>query len=493
MRAVTEVDHLIGGERVPGRVGQRFESRDPHDDSVLAHVARGDEGDAAQAVLAARRAFDDGPWPRMSTAERRRLLERFADLVDGQAEALAGLDVRDMGKPIREARAMDIPRASANVRFFAEYADLAGSEAYPAAERLSYVLYPPAGVVVAISPWNFPAMQASWKIAPALAFGNTVVLKPAEQSPLSAARLGELALEAGLPEGVLNVVHGFGPGEVGEALTRDPRVDRITFTGESATGRAIMAAAAANLVPVSFELGGRSACVVFDDADLEEAVPGAVRSTFTNNGEVCLAGSRLLVQRGILEEFTERFVADTCRLRVGDPKDAETEVGPLVTREHRAKVDSYVRTALEEGGTLLCGGSEPNGLPGSYYRPTVLGGMRNDMRSVREEIFGPVQTIVPFEDEAQALAIANDSEYGLAGMLWTSDLDRAHRMCDGWRTGMVWVNCFFERDLRLPFGGERASGIGREGGRHSREFFTDPRAVVINKRPLVTSSGSRSP
>lgn len=476
-------EHIIDGERVPSLDGQTFETHDPHDGTLLAHIAAGGAADADRAVTAARRAFDDGPWPRMDTGERRQILHAFADLVDRHAAEIALLDVRDMGKPIREATTMDLPRVSRNLRFFADYADLAESEAYPSPSFLRYVVYAPAGVVVAISPWNFPAMQASWKIAPALAFGNTVVLKPAEQSPLSAARLGELALEAGMPPGVLNVVQGFGPGSVGEALTQDARVDRITFTGESATGRLIMAAAAANLIPVSFELGGKSANVVFADCDLDAAVAGSIRAIYTNNGEVCLAGSRLLVQRPIHDEFVTRFVEATQALRVGDPKDRLTDVGPLVERVHWEKVNRYVSLGIDEGAELLCGGARPSDpdLPdaGLYYAPTVLASVGNGMRVAREEIFGPVQVVIPFDDEAEALRLANDSPYGLAGILWTTDLDRAHRVAQAWRTGMVWVNCFFERDLRLPFGGEKASGIGREGGRFSRDFFTEPRAVVV--------------
>jgi aminomuconate-semialdehyde/2-hydroxymuconate-6-semialdehyde dehydrogenase len=478
------LDHLIDGEFVPASSGETFDTHDPYDGSVIATVARGTAEDAARAVSAARVAFDEGQWPRMSTGERRQILYRFAELVESRAEEIARLETRDVGRPIRETRGFDVVRVAQNLRFFADFADLAASEAYPTAQRLTYVLHPPAGMVVAIAPWHFPIMLASWKIAPALAFGNTVVLKPAEQTPVSAALLGELGQAAGLPPGTLNVVHGFGPGEVGEALTLDPRVDRITFTGATDTGRQIMRAGAANLTPVSFELGGKSANVVFADADLDAALAGSIRAVFSNNGAMCLAGSRLLIEHSVYDEFAARYVAAAGALSVGDPKDATTDVGPLVERVHLEKVHGYVEQAQQEGGELLVGGTLAQGANGGglEYPPTVLGRMRPEMRAVREEIFGPVQVLLPFHDEAEALTMANDSTYGLAGMVWTRDLDRAHRMARNWRAGNVWVNCFFERDLRAPFGGERDSGVGREGGHYSREFFTEPRTVVVKHR-----------
>jgi aminomuconate-semialdehyde/2-hydroxymuconate-6-semialdehyde dehydrogenase len=488
LHGISYIRNIIGGDEVPASSGEVFESLDPHDGSIVSVAPRGTVDDAHRAVSAARRAFDEGPWPRMPAEERGRLLHRLADLIEAEKQELALLETRDTGRPIAATLGHDIERAARNLRFFADYAEIASNESYAKDGRVSYTLYPPAGVVVAISPWNLPLMLSTWKVAPALAFGNTVVLKPAEQTPTTATRLGQLALEAGLPDGVLNVVHGFGPGEVGEALTTDPRVDRITFTGASATGRAIMSAAGRNLTPVSFELGGRSANVVFADADLDQALAGSLRAIFSNNGAMCLAGSRLLVQRPILEEFTERFVEAARALRIGDPKDPATDVGPLIEQAHLEKVMSYVELGCREGGELLTGGtpvlgdSQPGGL---HFPPTVLGSMRNEMRACREEIFGPVQTIIAFDDDAEALAIANDSDYGLAGMLWTTNVDRVHAMARGWRTGTVWVNSFFDRDLREPFGGVGASGIGREGGSHSREFFTEPQAVIIKHRGLA--------
>ncbi|MEU0468089.1 aldehyde dehydrogenase [Amycolatopsis sp. NPDC006131] len=479
-----EVRHLIGPEWTGGD-GGTFETRDPHDGSLLGTVARGSAKDGVRAIEAARQAFDTGPWPRMSPKERAKILHAVADAVEAHVGELAELECRDAGKNIGHLTHAEIPRVAHNFRFFADYAALAANDAYPDGDLLSYVLYPPAGVVTAISPWNAPLMLATWKIAPALAFGNTAVLKPAPQTPLTAHRFGELALEAGLPPGVLNIVHGFGGDEVAGPLTTDPRVDRITFTGSSATGAKILAAAAPNLTPVSAELGGKSANIVFDDADLSVAVPESVKAIFAGNGQVCLAGSRLFVQRGIHDEFLAAFTAAARKLTIGDPKNPANIMGPLIEQRHLDKVHGYVELAQREGGSVVTGGERARGTgldDGFYYRPTIITGLTNDTRTAQEEIFGPVQTVIPFDTEEEALTLANTSPYGLAGVLFTTNLDRAHRMVRRWKAGMVWVNCFYERDLRLPFGGEGISGLGREGGQYSREFFTEPRAVTLRIR-----------
>ena len=478
------VQHFIDNAFVDSLDGATFASVSPIDNQQVAEVAEGARQDAARAVQAARRAFDEGPWPRMSPAERKRILQRVADGIDARAADLAAWETRDMGKPIRETSGKDIPRCAYNFRFFADYAEHLATRAFdqPSAGVFSYELREPLGVAAAISPWNFPLMLLTWKVAPALAFGCTVVAKPAEQSPITASILAEIFAEADVPPGVFNVVQGFGPDAAGEELTVHPGVDAVTFTGESATGRAIMRNASATLKKLSFELGGKSANIVFADADLDAAVDGAILGAFSNQGEVCLAGSRLLVQRPIYDEFVQRFAERAEALVVGDPREQATAVGPLVTPEHTDKVLSYIELAHEEGAKLLTGGKRLTGGAlgqGNYVAPTVFADADNSMRVCQEEIFGPVEMVMPFEALDDAVAIANQSRYGLAGMVWTTNLDTAHRVARGVRTGTMWVNCFFVRDLRAPFGGYKDSGVGREGGDYSYEFFTESKAVVI--------------
>ncbi len=477
-----QIRHFIGGEPSDSADGGTFESVSPIDNQPIAVVARGSTADASRAVEAARAAFP--AWSATSPAERKRILLRVADGIDARLDELAEWETRDMGKPIRDARIKDVPRAAYNFRFFAELAEQVGTRAYdkPWEGVLAYEVRRPLGVVAAISPWNFPLMLLSWKAAPALAFGCTVVAKPAEQSPVTASILAQICADAGLPDGVFNVVNGFGPGEAGEGLTTHPDVAAVTFTGESATGQAIMAAAAPTLKKLSFELGGKSANIVCADADLDAAVAGAVLGSFSNQGEVCLAGSRLLVQRPVYDEFLARFVAASESLRVGDPLDASTDMGPLVSPEHLEKVESYIELAHEEGAKLMSGGhrlTDGSLARGNYLAPTVFADADNSMRVCQEEIFGPAEMVLPFDDVDEAIDIANRSRYGLAGMVWTKNLDTAHRVAREVDTGTMWVNCFFVRDLRLPFGGYKDSGVGREGGEYSHEFFTEAKAVVI--------------
>ncbi len=467
--------HIIDGREVESVDGARMDSIDPYTREPWAQVALGGRADAALAVAAARRAFDEGPWPRMGYEKRQQVLHRLADLMEEHAEELALADTHDMGKPIAQAR-HDVARSAWNFRFFADHARMTAGEHYPMdSGHHAYSKFGPAGVVSAIAPWNFPLMLETWKVAPALAWGNTVVLKPAEDTPVSAAILGRLALEAGFPPGVLNVVQGFGPDSAGAELTENVDVDRITFTGESGTGRIIGGIAAARLCPVSLELGGKGANIVFADAELDNAVDWAVQAIFRNAGQVCLAGSRLYVQREVYDEFLHRFVQAAEAMRIGDPTDPATEFGPLASAEHYAKVSGYVDSIEDDGGKVLTGGLGD----GWFVRPTIVVDAPAEARVCREEIFGPVVVVHQFDTEAEAVALANDTRYGLNAMLFTENLSRAHRVSEALKAGTVWVNCFFIRDLRAPFGGVGDSGVGREGGSFSREFFTEPKAVVM--------------
>ena len=468
--------HIIDGQEVASLDGATMDDVNPYTREVWATVALGGKADADRAVAAARKAFDEGPWPHMGYEKRQALIHRLADLMEEHAEELALADVHDMGKPITQAL-HDVARSVWNFRFFADHARLSMNDSYPMdSGHHAYSRLDPAGVVVAISPWNFPLMMATWKVAPALAWGNTVVLKPAEDTPTSVTILGRLAIEAGIPAGVFNVVHGYGPDSVGSALTSNPDVDRITFTGESGTGKIISAAASKNLIPVSLELGGKGANIVFDDADVDNAVYWAIEAIFRNAGQVCLAGSRLYVQRGIYDDFIARYKEAAEKLVIGDPTDKATQFSPaLASEEHFLKVQSFLTPESLAGGRFVTGGLAE----GWGVNPTIIVDAPADARVIREEIFGPVVVATPFDTEAEAVELANNTRYGLNAMVFTENLHRAHRVSAKLRAGTVWVNCFFIRDLRSPFGGVGDSGVGREGGNFSREFFTEPKAIVM--------------
>lgn len=473
--------HYIGGELVAARSGGRFDDVDPATGSVCASVPDGDELDVEAAVHAAEGAFP--AWSHTPAQERSRILLRIAELVERETDALARIESVDTGKPWSLARSLDIPRAVANLRFFATAILHTRSEAHPTEVALNYTLRLPRGVAGCISPWNLPLYLLTWKIAPALATGNTVVAKPSEVTPMTAFRLSELCREAGLPAGVLNVVHGLGA-KAGAALVAHPRVPAISFTGGTVTGAAIARAAAPMFKKLSLELGGKNPNLVFADANLDSALATSVRAAFSNQGQICLSGSRLFVEEPIFDRFVAAFVEQVKALRVGDPLEPDTQQGSLVSRAQHEKVLAYIDIARKDGGRILCGGAPPARLPercrgGWFVEPTVIAGLDPASRVNREEIFGPVVTVTPFRSEDEVVAWANATDYGLAASLWTASLPRAHRVAERLQAGTVWINCWMLRDLRVPFGGTKASGVGREGGEEAIRFFTEPKNVCV--------------
>jgi aldehyde dehydrogenase (NAD+) len=471
---------FIDGEFVDGLAGATLDVVDPHDCSVVARVAEARAEDIDRAVAAATAAFP--AWSAVPAAERGRLLLRLADAIEDHADELAHLESRDTGHPIRDSRRLDVPRTAATFRYFGGMADkLQGSVVPVEAGFLNYVERVPLGVVGQIVPWNFPLMFCGWKLGPALAAGNTVVLKPAELTPLSSLRVAELTAEVGIPPGVVNVVPGYGQ-TAGQHLAEHPAVAKIAFTGSTATGRRIVEASAGNLKRVQLELGGKGANIVFADADLDAAVNGSAFAIFHNQGQACIAGSRLLLHDDVADHFLDRFVALARSIRLGNPLDDATEMGPLTSPLHRDRVLGYVKVALDEGGEILTGGREPAdpGLAqGCYVEPTVV---RADpgSRVIREEVFGPFVTVTRFRTDDQAIALANGTDYGLGGGLWTRDLSRAHRVARGLRSGMVWVNSYKRVNPGSPFGGVGRSGYGREMGFEVMHEYTDAHSVWIN-------------
>jgi 5-carboxymethyl-2-hydroxymuconic-semialdehyde dehydrogenase len=472
------ISHLINGKPVSS--DHHFETINPATQQVLAEVAEGGELEVNAAVAAAKAAFPK--WAATPAPERAKLMRRLGDLIAQHVPEIAQTETQDTGQVIAQTGKQLIPRAADNFYYFAEMCTRVDGHTYPTPTHLNYTLFHPVGVCALISPWNVPFMTATWKVAPCLAFGNTAVLKMSELSPLSAARLGELAMEAGLPPGVLNLVHGTGRA-AGEPLCAHPDVRAISFTGSTATGNRIVKAA--GLKKFSMELGGKSPFVIFEDADLDRALDAAVFMIFSNNGERCTAGSRILVQQSIYADFAQKFAQRAKRITVGDPMDEKTIVGPMISPAHLAKVRSYIELGPKEGATLLCGGLEAPELPahlnkGNFVAPTVFADVDNRMRIAQEEIFGPVACLIPFKDEAQAIALSNDIAYGLSSYVWTENIGRAHRVAASIEAGMCFVNSQNVRDLRQPFGGTKASGTGREGGTWSYEVFLEPKNVAVS-------------
>jgi aminomuconate-semialdehyde/2-hydroxymuconate-6-semialdehyde dehydrogenase len=471
-----QIANFINGEFVPPLSGAYFDDVNPATAEVVAAIPDSDERDVDDAVRAAKAAFPS--WSRTTAAERSDLLLKLADLIEKNLDDLARTESIDNGKTISLAKRLDIPRAVANFRFFATAILHQSNDAHVMdAAALNYTLRQPLGVVGLISPWNLPLYLLSWKIAPAIAAGNTCVAKPSELTPLTANRLAELSIEAGIPPGVINIVHGYG-NKAGRALTCHDEVAAISFTGGTVTGAAVAANAAPRFKKLSLELGGKNPNLIFADADLDDAITTSIRSSFWNQGEICLCGSRIFVERSIHDEFVSRFAAAAKKLRIGDPLDDSTDVGALISEAHLQKVMGYIDLATNEGGTIVAGGHRVE-RPGYFVEPTIITGLGTDCRVLQEEIFGPVVTVTPFDSEAEALAFANSTRYGLSATVWTRDLSRAHRVAASLDAGTIWINCWLLRDLRVPFGGMKESGMGREGGFESLNFFTEAKNVCV--------------
>ncbi|MES2787399.1 MAG: 5-carboxymethyl-2-hydroxymuconate semialdehyde dehydrogenase [Pseudomonadota bacterium] len=472
------IDHLINGKSVSGT--DYFQTLNPATQEVLAEVASGGEVEVHAAVAAAKAAFPK--WAGMPAPQRAKLVRRLGDLIAAHVPEIAQTETNDCGQVIAQTGKQLIPRAADNFYYFAEMCTRVDGHTYPTETHLNYTLFHPVGVCALVSPWNVPFMTATWKVAPCIAFGNTAVLKMSELSPMSAARLGELAMEAGIPAGVLNIVHGYGQ-QAGEPLVRHPDVRAISFTGSTATGNRIVKEA--GLKKFSMELGGKSPFIIFEDADLERALDAAIFMIFSNNGERCTAGSRILVQQSIYADFAQKFAARAGRLAVGDPLDENTIIGPMISQAHLAKVRSYIELGSNEGATLLCGGVGAPAVAdrvskGNYVMPTVFADVDNRMKIAQDEIFGPVACLIPFRDEADAIRLANDIQYGLSSYVWTENIGKAHRVAAAVEAGMCFVNSQNVRDLRQPFGGTKASGTGREGGTWSHEVFLEPKNIAVS-------------
>jgi aminomuconate-semialdehyde/2-hydroxymuconate-6-semialdehyde dehydrogenase len=481
---MTKILNFIDGQFVEPLGGKYLDNIEPATGKPYSQVADSDARDVELAVAAAEKAFPD--WSKTPAADRSGLLLRIADLIERDLEKFARAESIDTGKPVSLARSLDIPRAASNFRFFATAILHTENEAHVTdGVAFNYTLRQPRGIVGLIAPWNLPLYLLSWKIAPAIACGNTAIAKPSELTPMTAFLLCEICAEVGLPNGVLNVVHGTGP-NVGSAITGHPTIGTISFTGGTVTGRKVAETCAPMFKKVSLELGGKNPNIIFADADHDAAIAGSLRSSFANQGQICLCGSRVFVERSAYKDFVERFIDKASQLKQGDPLDDKTDQGAIVSKTQLDKVKFYVDLAQKEGGKVALGGKAPESInercrDGYFFPPTVLTDLPVSCRTNREEIFGPVVTITPFDNEEEVIDYANDTEYGLASSVWTQNLSRAHRVAEKIHTGTVWVNCWLVRDLRVPFGGMKQSGVGREGGEEALRFFTEPKNVCIAK------------